>query len=788
MPISIFDPRTYRTNLITAVAASILLFSTGCGSMLRAQKPTADLSNAVIVHPANHPRLAAAAQMLQYEIQRRTAIKLAVTTSMPSDKVPAIVVATTGNYPVSSQLSAAFAVPAKAEGYAIRVNMTSRSAPTVYLVGRDDRGALFAAGRLVRLLNLSHDYISLTEHVRIATAPDDAIRAHQIISSTQSKDGFVDWHDAAQKQQYIRDMVLFGTNGFEPRPAGDVDDYMEQLGIDLFGKITCQNIIDYAKLTDDQIRKLYTDLVGVDHFTTYGGDASGSRPPMEFFPQMERVIPLILESHPGAKWWYSNQCLKKHAVDYDDYIFNYFKTKQPSWLYGMVYGPWTKRGIKEIRADLPPQYKIRHYPEICHVRWCQYPVRQWDRVWAQLWPRNHSIYAMPRMMAQIHRATRKDTVGFLPYNHTGTYNDLNKFAWSAVGWDTDAKIEDVLYDYGKAFFAYDFEKNPAGGSASKDAIIEGGAAAVARGLMLLDENWTGHLADNKSAIKAKKLWKKIAASMGGVGKNWRLEMFLYKAVLDAQVKRKYDAEMQCQRHAYAALKKAENIGVAKAVADARSELAKIDTEFQSREAFMQELKSLGLTNKFGDLDEVVNNIYSPLSDRKWIESQLDNVTSLADINRIINYEDAGPGGFYDNLGVEGQQPHLVKQKTWQQDPGFVYSPVDWLDYKPGTDKRHSQQTHAVCRYSTPILMRWQGLDRTASYHINVVYRGPFGPEFTCKTDEGYVIHGPRGNTESAPVSYSIPKPATSDGLLELKWQLTNQVRGVSVTEIWLIKD
>jgi hypothetical protein len=505
---------------------------------------------------------------------------------------------------------------------------------------------------------------------------------------------------------------------------------------------------------------------------------------------MERVLPLVLESHPGTKWWYSNQCLDDHAVDYDDYIFNYIQTEQPVWLYGMVYGPWTKRGICEIRADLPWQYKVRHYPEICHVRWCQYPVPKWDRVWAQVWPRNQSIYAMPRMMARIHRATRKDTVGFVPYNHTGSYNDLNKFVWSAMGWEPDARVEDVLYDYGKVFFGYEFKNNPdqETSSNSKDAIIDAGARAIARGLKLLEQNWTGHLADNTSAEEALKVWKQIARRMGGVGHNWRLELFLYKAFLDAQVKRKYDAEMRYEQQAYEALKQAKMIGVPTAVNKALAALARIDTDFQSKAVFMEELQWWGLTDDFGDLNEVVDNIYSPLSDRRWLETQLEATTSLVDIEKILNYEDPGPGGYYDNLGVAGKQPHLVRQKTWEQDPGFVYSPIEWVDHRPGSDRRHSQMTHATSRYDTPLLMRWEGLDPSATYRIDVVCLGPFDPQFTCKTDDGHLIHGPRGNTDSTPVSYSIPQAATSDGILQLQWQLTNQVRGVSITEIWLIRN
>ncbi len=757
------------------------LFVQGAGSGDRV-----DLSGAVIVHKSGHPRAAKAAELLQYEIKKRTGIEIDVSTTRSSTLTPAIYVGTMEGFPTSYKLPAGVSIPNKAEGYALWIDGSKRHAPTVYVVGRDDKGVVFAVGRLIRLLYLADNYIRLAGDVRIATAPDCEFRGHQIIRSTQCEDNFVDWRDAAQEQQYARDLILFGTNGFEARSPEDIDEYLEGLDIDLYFKVTCQALIDHDKLSDEQIGKLFSDIVGIDHITTYGGDASGSRPPMGVFPKMERIVPLVLESHKGARWWYSNQCLDDHAVDYDEYIFNYIQTKQPKWLYGMVYGPWTKRGIREIREDLPSQYKIRHYPEICHIRWCQYPVPKWDRVWAQIWPRNHSIYAMPRMAAQIHRATRKDTEGFVPYNHTGSYNNLNKFIWSAAGWDPDEKVEDILYEYGKVFFAY--QHAASAGTGNEDEIIEGIAHDVAKGLLLLEDNWRGHLADNTSAEKAQKLWLDIAVRMGGVERNWRLEMFVYKAMLDAQAKRKYDSEMRYEREAYEALERAKAIGVSEAVAKARVSLGRIDAEFESKESFKKRLLKLGLSGKFGDLDEIVDNIYSPLSDRKWLEKQLDGVKSLSDIAKIVNYEDAGPGGFYDNLGLVGKQPHLVRNKSWEQDPGFVYSPIEWVDHKPGSDRRHSQMTHATSRYTTPLQMRWDGLDKKAGYKIKVVYRGPFGPEFTCKTDEGHLIHGPRGKTKSEPVTYDIPEAATSDGVLELKWELVNVVRGVSVTEIWLMKE
>jgi hypothetical protein len=131
--------------------------------------------------------------------------------------------------------------------------------------------------------------------------------------------------------------------------------------------------------------------------------------------------------------------------------------------------------------------------------------------------------------------------------------------------------------------------------------------------------------------------------------------------------------------------------------------------------FKWELRSWGLSSKFGDLDTILTNIYSPLCDRKWLEAQMMDAASIADVNQILRYEDPGLGGFNDDLGVEGQQPHLVRQKSWEEDPGFVYSPIEWTAYAPGSARRHSQMTHALCRYDTPLQMRWEGLAPQATY-------------------------------------------------------------------------
>lgn len=748
-----------------------------------------DLSEAVILIKTNHEKVQNAAEYLRRQIFIRTGISLPVQKDLEMENLSVISIGLEADMNIPSLLS----IPAKAESYAIWVNQNNDPYSEINLCGKDFRGALFAAGRLIRELYLGEEYISLPEDILITEAPADELRAQQILNNTQSEDEFMDWEDENDLKAHIDEMLIAGTNGFETTEPELVDDYLEDLGIDLFIKLKCQEIIDLDTMNDAGITDFYENIIGIDHITTYGGDASGAVRPQLFFPYIDRVIPLLLKGQPGAKWWYSNQCLEDHAKSYDDYIFNYFRENRPPFLYGMVYGPWTRRGIPDIRKDLPSRYVIRHFPEICHPRWCQYPIPEWDRIFAIVWPRNHSIYMMPTMMRDIYLANRTHTVGSLPYNHTGTYNDLNKFVWSFAGWNPEASVEEILKVYAKVFFAHDFIKHPRGKNVkdlSKEEFINDVTNYVAEGLQLLEENWTGPLENNTSTEEALAYWQKIADCTGGPDKNWRVEMFLYKARIDAQIKRKYDLELQLEKEAYDLLRKADEVGLENSIAKAMDKLEEIDSDFQSKEEFHKELDKMGLSDKFGDRDEIVDNLYTSFNDRYWIEDKLEECKNLEDLQSILRYEDAGDDGFYDNLGVPGEQPHLVGQYRWQEDPGFIHSPIEWVDPDDDPDQRHSQLTHALTRYKTPLKMKWCNLDKTAEYRIRVVYNGPFDIRIKCKTDDGHIVHDFIEKSGEDILSFSIPAASTADGNLMLLWsQDTSDImRGVSVSEIWLEKN
>jgi hypothetical protein len=724
---------------------------------------------------------------LQKEIYKRTNLKLPISKKIPSREV-AIVLGLDNDISVPGNLKLA----QNEESYAIWVENKKNRAPAINVVGASERGLLFGTGKLILELNLSNDFISVSKNLALSDSPADKIRAQQIITNVQGEDGFVQWDDANDIEQFVNDMVIFGANGFEPTRPELIDSYLESLGLDLFIKLKCQDIIDLNNENEESIQDYFKELKGVDYITTYGGDASGAVKPQLFFPYMERVIPLVLQGQPGSKWWYSNQCLEDHTQSFDDYIFNFINQNQPDYLHGLVYGPWTRRGITEIRDDLPQQYVIRHFPDICHPRWCQYPVPKWDRAFAMVWPRNKSIYAMPSMMLDIYKATRENTVGSLPYNHTGAYNDLNKFVWAAAGWNPKTNVETILSDYAKAFFAHDFLKLPEGISAeglSKEEFLSEATDYVAEGLKLLELNWVGHVKNNQSIEEALDRWVQISNCVGGPNKNWRVEMFLYKARSDAQIKRKHDLEMQIQNEVDHIIANSEGADLRETTEKVKSVFEKAENGFQSKDAFLKELQAIGLTKKFGDLNEIVDNIYTPFNDMEWTIEQLEDAENYADLLKIVNYENPGPGGFYDNLGVEGEQPHLFRQKSWAEDPGFVYSPIEWVDNKTNSDNRHSQHTHMLSRYNTPLMMRWENLDPNSEYEIMPVYNGPFDIKIKCEADQGILIHDFIEKTGSHINRFPIPAAAIKNGQLHLQWTQdpTTLKRGVSLSEVWLVK-
>lgn len=217
----------------------------------------------------------------------------------------------------------------------------------------------------------------------------------------------------------------------------------------------------------------------------------------------------------------------------------------------------------------------------------------------------------------------------------------------------------------------------------------------------------------------------------------------------------------------------------------------------------------------------------PLNDRRWLEQRFDAILALdneaeqlAQIDTILNWEDPGPGGFYDNLGTLGEYSHVVSQQSWEEDPSSSHSTrvafpnykadaktiaeqagkavADELAfkeevtrvagaYKGRQELRGSWQSQIATLYGTPLKMRYEGLDPNAQYRLKVTYAGRFRPTMTLTLNDEFGIHGPVPQPNPIwPVSYYLPQAATRSGTLNVEWNLVDG-RGCMVAEVWLIK-
>lgn len=790
------------------VAPYVAVFATLACVFPASAQDMIDLSDATVVAPQSRPVQLQAARMLVAEVREGTGLSWREVTA-PEPDTPAIVLGSVEDFPGDlPSPPAGMSAPQAAEGFAMWVDATP-SAPRVYLVGRDDRGVMFAAGRLLRLLAMNKGEALLASNTRLATAPQYPVRGHQIgfraVNNTYDK-----W-TLEQYEQYLRDLIRFGTNSIELTSSmGDAkaNEHMIEspatmnpklaklfasYGMDVWvwiGVGDIKNPADADRELEEQ-RRYFATFSVLDHVFVPGGDP-GSNAPQDLLPFLARMAAMLREVHPKAKLWLSNQ-----GFDHDenDYLFSYLNDHQPRWLAGLVFGPWTHITLAETRARTPKQYPIRRYPDICHSVRCEYPVSHWDRAFAFTLGRE-PFNPRPLAHAHIHNALAKDSVGFISYSD-GATDDVNKIVWNALSWDPSLKVEDILKDYARAFVSVEH------------------ADAIAKGLLMLEANWAEPLLDNEGVDATLDHWKKLEAKAPEIRNNWRFEQCLLRATYDAFTRRRLAVETEAEAKATAALAKAGETGVAEALRAARAALNEtaLSPEAASMKRKIEELgqrlfEHIGMqldVKRYKALNPergaILEFLETPLNNRDWLLAEMDAIqktsdkaAQLARIDGIVNWEHPGEGSFYDDLGNAWKQPHVVPLKTWKEDPGFIESVQNEFQNAPADQAwRLSWRDQAQTLYGTPLTVRYEGLDANATYRVRVTYAGRFSAQMRLTADGAHVLHEapkegepPLQQKPPVPVEFDIPAEATRDGRLDLTWDLATG-RGCQVAEVWLLR-
>ncbi|MGM9511464.1 hypothetical protein ACS5NO_27255 [Larkinella sp. GY13] len=781
-----------------------------------------DLTKAQIYCPVKDPRvLLRSLEILQQEVGKRSQIQWSVVKKIPKAGQAAIYVTTEKELAALPEplRSAASRMPAtRSEGFKLVIEESNN---TVLIVGHDARGLLYGVGRLLRKLDMRPGKITISGEASIATSPKYPIRGHQL--GYRPKTNAYDAFSVAQFDQYIRDLALFGANSIEILPPRTDDDFtsrhMKLPAIKMIAeqsRICREYGLDvwmwYPNLGKDYVHpdsiqkelnerhEIFATVPKLDAVFVPGGDP-GDLEPDVLFAWLEKEAAVLTKYHPKAKIWVSPQVFRPTQAWFDAFFKHV--NKDYSWFGGVVFGPWVKMTVQEIRKVVKPSIPIRHYPDITHNYSSQYPVPHWDLAWSMTSGRE-SINPRPHDEKAIHNALDEFGAGSISYSE-GTNDDVNKFVWSDQDWNPETPVIETLRDYARLFMGPDFTET------------------VAQGLLSLEQNWRGNLLTNQAVYQTLMQWQALEKQAPlPVLQNPRFQMGQIRAYYDAYTKRRLLYETELEQQARDALAGAETSGSLPAIKRANEILEKawknrILPEYRTKCFALADslFKSIGaqLTmEKHGAMSgrgNFIDNIDIPLNDSPWLLDQMAKIEKLSDenarflkIKEMLHRTDPGPGGFYDHLGAPESWHRVVSGLSWEADPGSLKSPrigfgvglvgVEWVDEIKATGFKGQitprvWMKQAKTLYDQPLKIAYDELDPTASYRMRIAYTGRFRSRMKLTTDDGSVIHDFIQTGEQPIYEFDLPQAALSDGKVTFIWTCGEGERGSQVTEIWLIR-
>ncbi len=701
---------------------------------------------------------------------------------------------------------------ARAEGYTVRT-LDWPTHPTLVVAGNDARGVLYGVGYLLRHLDLAPEGTVLSQPLSVSTAPEVPIRSHQI--GYRYKNNTYDAWTLPMFEQQIRDLAVFGISGLQVvAPVSD-----DRATSPLFPAPALETVIGISRLLDKygldcdlyypEMRKDYTDAataaVELKDFTALikamprinalyvpGGDP-GHTPPGPLLGLLAREAEALHRLHPKATVWISAQGFDRK--EYADF-YAILKQQQPAWLTGVFFGPQSRDSFEKQRANIPPRYRMIFYPDIAHTMHAQFPVPQWDPVFA-LTEGREPIDPRPVDETHIYRHFARLHTGFVTYSE-GVNDDVNKFLWTRLGWSSDADTREILEEYSRYFF---------GPRIGKDS-----SSRVAEAIFDLERDWRGPLASNVQIPSTLALLERLnAEATPEQQNNWRFESLLYRANYDAFLQARLKAETAQQRSALRELGHATQMGSITAMDSAERDLQPAATETQMRgridalaaRLFQHVRLQLSVT-KYGasgvERGANLDRVDIPLNDRIWMENRFADIRNLPNenerlgsIENVVSWQHPVAGALYDDLGSSTAEPHLIRGKGFARDPEMYETAIDGVaDHTTEDGWRMSELSYAETLYEYPLELHYTGLNSHVHYRVRLVYAGEdYTLPLELIANDKFVIHAPRlrkSNPEI--VEFGLPAQATAHGRLDLKWNRPAGIggggRGRQVAEIWLL--
>ena len=814
--------RDLLTNLhrgvLVCCIATVLALVVG-GAALAQQ--SVDLAGATVVTRTGQLPKAeqTAALMLVEELEKRIGKRLPVSTAWPKEGL--VVVVTAGG----TDPAWGHAVPrresgdrpeTRPEGYWVFVD----GGKTVWVVGADPRGTLFGVGRLLRTLEWARDTARVSASLDVAMAPAYAIRGHQL--GYRARANSYDGWDEKQYEQYIRELVIFGSNSIENIPFQDEQvsphwPVPREVMNSKLGEICDRYDVDYwvwtpasfdlndQKLRADELKlheTFYRECPRLNGVFFPGGDP-GSNPPELVLPFLEDLSKILAKYHPEGKVWMSTQGFGGSKLEY---VVKYLEEKKPAWLGGIVAGPQTI-DPPALRARIPRQYPLRDYPDLTHTVRCQYPVAWWDPAFNFTLGRE-CCNPRPLFYTHVHKRMAPGTVGFISYSD-GCHDDVNKVIWSLLAVDPNADPRQSLIEYARFFFGPDV------------------AEAAADGIMAIEKNWIGPLVTNSTVDSTLALWQQLEKKKPELKGNWRWQLCLLRANYDAYIRHRQMYELKLEDEANEIMAQAKTRGADAAMDAALEVLKRAETQLcrkdlrdrvdQLCQALFDSIKLQTSVKRFQASETergcVLDFVDYPLNNRWWLEDEFSKTRTMpteqekvARLDVLAHWEHPGPGSYYDDIGDIAKSPHMVRGPELNTDPliplrgtstpGFVWD--------QGGYSRLRLSWQGSMR---PEQMVYENIDPNGQYTIRANGRGAT----QLYVNQKKVEPAPDSQTPQPPVEtqpaeraprprftpqftdFPIPQELLKDRRIVVEWSdpsepSTPRMRfGAPATEIWLLK-
>jgi hypothetical protein len=189
---------------------------------------------------------------------------------------------------------------------------------------------------------------------------------------------------------------------------------------------------------------------------------------------------------------------------------------------------------------------------------------------------------------------------------------------------------------------------------------------------------------------------------------------------------------------------------------------------------------------------VLDFLDRPLNNRWWLEDEFRKIQALPEKDQvrallvIANWENPGPGSYYDEVGNVGKSVHEMKGEDWRMDPMLRKSLNPGYDFSDNGLSRKRLSWLTNMRW--PMGMEYTTIDTAASYTVRITGTG----ESLLKINGQRVAPSHYGREPGDFKEFPVPQSLVRTGKLVLTWDDINEDflnwrKQSRVCEVWLIK-